>query len=148
MATGGGGAAGGRAVAARAVAAVAARVAAAAVGAAVLCAAYCASDSAANDKDDDDDDGGHPPCRAVPRGLLRDATTVLQLPFLARNGDSSGAVAIRGSELPVWRIGRSVSAITAFIQQIDVVALLSNGKGSVSERYGVGIRREGGAWKG
>jgi hypothetical protein len=98
----------------------------------VLRAAYCASDDSADNKDDDDDNRGDAPSRAVPRGLLRNATTVLCQPFLAREGNGSRAVAIRGSGLPVWRIGRS--AIAAFIQQIDVqvVAPLSNRKGGVN----------------
>ena len=100
-------------------------------------AAYRASDGAADDKDDDDDDRGDPQSRAVPRALLCDATTVLQLPFLTREGNGSGAVATRGSGSPVWRIGRS--AIMAFIQQIDVIVPLSNRKGGGTE-YGYGGR--------
>ena len=102
------------------------------VGAAVPRAAYCASDHAADDKDDDDSNRGDPTSRAVPRGLLRDATTVLRQPFFAREGNGSRAVVIRGSGLPVWRIGRS--AIAAFIRQTDVhvVAPLSNRKGGVN----------------
>ena len=102
------------------------------VGAAVPRAAYCASDHAADDKDDDDNNRGDPTSRAVPRGLLRDATTVLRQPFFAREGNGSRAVVIRDSGLPVWRIGRS--AIAAFIQQTDVqvVAPLSNREGGVN----------------
>ena len=92
---------------------------------------YHASNGAADDKDDDDDDRGDPPFCAVPWAHLRDATTVLQLPFLAREGNGSGAVAIRGFGSPVWRIGRS--AIAAFIQQINVVVPLSNRKGGGTE---------------
>jgi hypothetical protein len=103
----------------------------------VLHAAYCPSDDSADDKDGDNDNRGDTPSRAVPRGLLRDATTVLQLPFLMRKGNGSGAVATRGSGSPVWRIGRS--AIMAFIQQIDVIVPLSNRKGRGTE-YGYGGR--------
>ena len=102
------------------------------VGAAALRATYCASDDSADNKDDDDDNRGDAPSRAVPRGLFRNVTTVLRQPFLAREGNGSRAVAIRGSGLPVWRIGRS--AIAAFIKQIDVVVPLSNRKGGVSGR--------------
>jgi hypothetical protein len=87
-------------------------------------AAYCASNGPTDDKDDDDDDRYHPPSRAVPRGLLRDVITVLELALLARKANGSGAVAIRGSGLHLLRRGRS--AVAAFIQQIDVVALLYN----------------------
>ena len=101
------------------------------MGAAVL-RAYCSSDDSANNKGDDDENRGDAPSRAVPRGLLCNVTTVLHQPFLAREGNGSRAVAIRGSGLPVWRIGRS--AIAAFIKQIDVVVPLSNRKGGVSGR--------------
>jgi hypothetical protein len=69
-----------------------------------MCAAYCASNGGANDNDDSDNDRRDPPSRAVPRHLRDDVlpTTILRLPFLASEGHSLGAVAIRSSML-VWR---------------------------------------------
>ncbi len=102
-----------------------------------MCAAYCAANSTANDEDEDDDDRSDPPSRAIP-WPLRDSGrgTILKLPVLAGEGHSARAVAfckwLLVGRCGLWRGGRV--AIAAFVQQIYVVALLSNGERKVRKR--------------
>lgn len=102
----------------------------------VLRAADATPDGGADDEHDRDDNRRDAPPRAVPRRLVEGRPLAfLELALLACDGDGARAVAICGRKGALFggqAVGRRWStAIAAIVQQIYVVALLSNGKDEV-----------------